>query len=52
VGLSTFLTFQNLVVTTCATFFDNMQMFILTTECIYGFRMILGVNSDYFLKQR
>jgi hypothetical protein len=32
--------------------FNNWCICVLPTECIYGFHMILRVNSEYFLKQR
>lgn len=34
------------IYTTC---FNNLQHSILCTEYIYGYHMILGINSDYFL---
>jgi hypothetical protein len=34
--------------TTC---FNKQELGILTTECIYGFRMIVSANRDYFSKQ-
>jgi hypothetical protein len=42
------------VVSICTICFNIHYLFILLTEytqCIYGFHMILRINSDYFLKQ-
>jgi hypothetical protein len=36
------------VVTMCTTCFNDQELCILLTECIYGFRMILTVNRDHF----
>jgi hypothetical protein len=35
-----------------STYFNNQQLCILPTECIYGFIMIPRRNSDYLLKQQ
>jgi hypothetical protein len=31
--------------------FNIQQLFMLPTECIYGFRMIIITNSDYLSKE-
>jgi hypothetical protein len=36
------------MVTIYTTYFNDLQLCILLTECIYGFHIILRVNSDYF----
>ena len=33
----------------CTAFLDTKKLRILPTECIYVFRMILTLKSDYFL---
>jgi hypothetical protein len=35
----------------CTTGFNIQQLLVLLTDCIYVFRMVLTINSDYFLKQ-
>jgi hypothetical protein len=32
-------------------YFNNQQVCILTTGCVYGLRIILRISSDYFPKQ-
>jgi hypothetical protein len=39
------------VVSIRATCFNLHELCILPTECIYGFEVILRINSDYYLKQ-
>jgi hypothetical protein len=46
------LNLQSTVVTICTAFFNIRELFVLPTECIYEFHVILSVNSDYFLKQQ
>jgi hypothetical protein len=41
----------NTVVYMCTTYFNTKKPFILPTQCIYVFRMVLTVNSDCFPKQ-
>lgn len=42
---------QNSVVNIRITYFNNHQIFIMPTECIYGFSVTHTVNSDHFVKQ-
>jgi hypothetical protein len=35
----------------CTTCYNIQKLCILPTQCIYVFRMILTINSDYFPKQ-
>jgi hypothetical protein len=44
-------TFSRAVVTVCTTRCNTHKFCILSTECIYGLRMILKINSKYFIKQ-
>jgi hypothetical protein len=32
----------------CTTSFKIKKSFVLPTKCVYMFRVILGMNSDYF----
>jgi hypothetical protein len=41
----------SLLVTLCTTCINNKLFCILPTEHIYGFRMVLRINNDYFPKQ-
>jgi hypothetical protein len=47
----TLLTLKTPVVTIFTGYFDNNYLCILSTECMYGFRIILGINSNYLSKQ-
>jgi hypothetical protein len=42
------LAIYSLAVTTYATRFNIQQFYVLPAQCIYVFRVDLGVNSDYF----
>jgi hypothetical protein len=48
---SEILTLWNTVVIICITYLNIQKLHSLPTQCIYMFRMILTINSDYFLKQ-
>jgi hypothetical protein len=41
----------NSVVTICTTCFSILQLWILRTECICAFRMVLTINCDFLPKQ-
>jgi hypothetical protein len=45
------LTLDSPVVTICTTFFNILKLYILPTQCICVFRMVLTVNSDCFPQQ-
>lgn len=39
------------VVTVCTIYYNIQNICILPTECVHMFKMILTINSNYFLKQ-
>jgi hypothetical protein len=39
------------MVTICTIYINIQQLFMLPAECVHESRMILRVNSDYYLKQ-
>jgi hypothetical protein len=45
------LTIQSPMVTICTTRFNTPKLYILPTQCICVFRMVLTINSDCFPKQ-
>jgi hypothetical protein len=46
------LTMESAVVTIYTTYFNTLnKTLLLPTRCIYVFRMVLTINSDYFPKQ-
>jgi hypothetical protein len=46
-----YLTLYSPMVTMCTKCFNTLKLCILTTKCIYMFRVVLTINSDCFPKQ-
>jgi len=44
--------FRSYLVTVCATIFGVQNFYILPTQCIYVFFMVLRINTNYLPMQR